>query len=60
MIQLKRGPESVMGEIIPQADQPVYTTDTHKLKIGDGESSFSSLPSLSVVDALWPIGSIYI
>jgi hypothetical protein len=49
MIQFKRGKTSSWSsQTAPLADgQPGYDKDKHKLKIGDGKSSWNDLPSVS-------------
>lgn len=46
MIQFMRGTSTLVTSQNPtlQAGQPFYETDTHKLKIGDGSTAWSSLP----------------
>ena len=46
MIQLKRGPTVSISSIVPYAGQPVYDTNSHILKIGDGSTSFQNLPTI--------------
>ena len=45
MIQFMRGESSAVSANDPvlAAGQPFYELDTHKLKIGDGSSNYSSL-----------------
>lgn len=35
-IQIKRGPSANLGNITPLAGEPIYVTDTKKIKFGDG------------------------
>ena len=53
-IQFKRGTEAKLiaklkaGELgVPQAGEPVYATDTHVLKIGDGINEYKNLPAIT-------------
>lgn len=59
MIQIKRGLKQNIRATVPNAGQPMYSTDTHELKIGDGQADFESLPPISVIDQVYPVGSIY-
>lgn len=47
MIQIKRGTFSSISSAILQDGQLAYSTDTHVLKIGDGENNFAQLPGIS-------------
>ena len=38
-ILLRRGPEADRLDITPTMGEPVFTTDTHRLYVGDGETS---------------------
>ena len=42
-ILLRRGPEIDRESIIPTMGEPLFTTDTHRLYIGDGETDGVSL-----------------
>lgn len=50
-IQFKRGKKAVLEEKlvagklgVPKSGEPIYETDTRKLKIGDGKTSYKDLP----------------
>lgn len=47
MIQIKRDKFDDLSSVIVQDGQPAYSTDTHVLKIGNGENNFAQLPSIS-------------
>lgn len=49
-IQLKRGKAAFWADENPilHAGEPGYESDTHKLKIGDGETHWRELPYFSV------------
>lgn len=43
-IQIKRGLADVLAGKVYAAGEPVYATDTHVLKFGDGVTAFAALP----------------
>lgn len=56
-IQFKRGKKSVLEEKlvadilgVPKAGEPIYETDTGKLKLGDGEAAYKDLPYFGGTD----------
>lgn len=49
MIQLKRGLQSSLSNVILEPGQPGWAEDVHILKIGDGSTSFSNLTGLSAL-----------
>jgi len=46
-IQVKRGAENDLNTITPASGEPVFSTDTKVLKIGDGVNTWASLGSFS-------------
>ena len=46
MVKIKRGTSSTLRDVVLENGQPAYSKDTHELKIGDGDTSFSNLPAV--------------
>lgn len=59
MIQIKRGSTKSWHdtEVKLASGQPGYDKDTHQLKIGDGETLWSDLPSVGGADYIIDFGS---
>lgn len=49
MIQFLRGRSTAVADANPilEAGQPLYELDTHRLKVGDGESNYTQLAYVS-------------
>ena len=63
MIQILRGTDarlSASSAPTPKHGQPVYSTDTYNLKIGDGNHKFDELPTPNMIPSIKKITSLCI
>lgn len=51
-ILVRTGTAAALAAFVPQAGQHVYATDSHKLVIGDGTTTFASLSAFALSSAL--------
>lgn len=57
--KLRRDTAANLSSVVLSEGEPAYSTDTHVLKIGDGSTTWNSLPTLNSTQAGLPEGVLY-